>query len=200
MFLIFLPLNHQDVRLGKDDLRLKLMRKNASRRAQSNDDQKFGDLRDKLTKAVRPPLPSLDSQQRLTQPKDTGVFGRNSSTRSADDLPKMDSLRNSYSPWPVDHVRRRSPDRIPGTSRGLSPPRNVEEIRRRSVNRTLDDSRSVAYMSKDVIDTTRPMGTAPFTPHSALPQGSVKPVAPHLTQLPPPSGIVSKSSYMVRDY
>lgn len=185
------------MRIGKDDLRLKLMRKNASRREHSNDDQKVGDLRYKLTKTVRPPMHSSNSRQRLPQSKEAGVYSQIPSTRSADDLSRMDSLRNSYSPWAVDHVRRRSPDRIPGPSRGLSPQRNVEEIRRRPLNRTLDDGRSVAYMSKDVIDTKRPMGSVAFAPNSALPPGSVKPVAPHLSQLPPPGAIASKSSYMV---
>ncbi|PON46562.1 Mitogen-activated protein kinase kinase kinase [Parasponia andersonii] len=185
-----------DLRISKDDLRLKLMRKNASRRAHSNDDQKYGDLRDKLTKAVRPSMPSLDSRQRLPQPKETGDYGRLPSTRSADDLLKTGYLRNSYSPW-TDHVRRRSPDRMPSTSRGLSPQRNLEKIQRTPLTRTLDDGRSVQYMSKDVIGTARPMGTVAFTPNSALPPGSVKPVAPHMSQLPPPSGIVPKSSYMV---
>ncbi|XP_062111796.1 uncharacterized protein LOC133823190 isoform X2 [Humulus lupulus] len=188
-----------DTHIGKDDLRLKLMRKNASRQAHSNHDQKFEDLRDKLTKAVRPPMSSLDSRQHMSQPKETSVFGRIPSTRSADDLHKMESRRNSYSSWAVDHVRRRSPDRILGTSSGLSPQRNVEEIRRRPLSRALDDGRSIAYMSKSVVDTTRPMGTVAFTTNSALPPGSVKPVAPHLSQLRPPSGMVSKSSYVVEE-
>ncbi|KAF4391661.1 hypothetical protein F8388_005426 [Cannabis sativa] len=188
-----------DAHIGKDDLRLKLMRKNASRRAHSNDDQKVVDLRDKLTKAVRPPMSSLDSRQHIPQPKENAVFGRIPSTRSADDLHKMESPRNSYSSWAVDQVRRRSPDRILGTSRGLSPQRNVEEIRRRPLSRALDDGRSIAYTSKSVIDTTRPMGTVTFTTNSALPPGSVKHVAPHLSQLPPSSGMVSKSSYMVEE-
>lgn len=187
--------------IGKDDLRLKLMRKNASRRAHRNGDRKVEDLRDKLKKAVRPPMPTLDVRQRLPEPKETGFFDRIPSTRSADDLPKskIDSNRNSYSPWPVDHLRRRSPDRIPSTSRGLSPQRNMEEIPRRPLNRTMDDVRSVPYTSKDVSNTTRPMGTVGFTSTSALPPGPLKPVAPNMSQLPPLSSIISKSPYMVRD-
>ena len=187
------------MRIGKDDLRLKLMRKNASRRAHNKDDRKVGDLRDKLRKTARPPMPTLDSRQRLPEPKENGFFDRIPSTRTADDLPKMDSHRNSYSPWAVDPRRHRSPDRIPSTSRGLSPQRNVAEIQRRPLNRTLDDVRSVPYMSKDVIETPRPMGTVSFTSNPAMPPGPLKPVAPHLSQLPPLSSIVPKSSYMVRD-
>lgn len=195
------------MRIGKDDLRLKLMQKNASRRAHSDDYQKLGDLREKLSKTVRPPVssidsrvPSIDSRQRLPEPNDTGVLGRIPSTRSADDMPRVDSFRSPFSSWTLDHIRRRSPDRILGTSRGMSPQRNVEELQRRPVNRTFNDVRPIPFVSKDLIDTTRPMGAVNFVPNSSLPSGPAKPVAPHLNQLPLPSGtaIVSKGPYMVR--
>lgn len=186
-----------DVRISKDDLRLKLMRKNGSKGAHDNDDRKFGDLRDKLRKMARPSMPSLDSRQRLPEPKENGFFERIPSARSADDLSKMDLHRNSYSPWTADPLRRRSPDRMPSTSRGLSPQRNVEEIQRRPLNRTLDDVRSIPYMSKDAIETPRPMGTVGFTSNSPLPPGPLKPVAPQMSQLPPLGSIMPKSSYLV---
>lgn len=186
-----------DVRIGKDDLRLKLMRKNGSKGAHHNDDRKFGDLRDKLRKMARPSIPSLDSRQRLPEPKENGFLERIPSARSADDLSKMDSHRNSYSPWTADPLRRRSPDRMPSTSRGLSSQRNVEEIQRRPLNRTLDDVRSIPYMSKDAIETPRLMGTVGFTSNSPLPPGPLKPVAPQMSQLPPVGSIMPKSSYLV---
>lgn len=188
-----------DARIGKGDLRLKLMQKNAFRRAQSDDDQRHGDLREKLSKAVQRPSTGLDPRQRLPELKETGAMARIPSTRSADDLPHVDSLRNSYSPWTLDHLRRRSPDRVIVTSRALSPQRNPEELQRRPLNRAFDDVRSVPYMSKDVLDTTRPANAAPFMSNPPLPPGSVKPVAPpppHLSQLPPLSSIVQKSSYV----
>lgn len=199
-FLTSLPLNHKDARIGKGDLRLKLMQKNAFRRAQSDDDQRHGDLREKLSKAVQRPSTGLDPRQRLPELKETGAMARIPSTRSADDLPHVDSLRNSYSPWTLDHLRRRSPDRVIVTSRALSPQRNPEELQRRPLNRAFDDVRSVPYMSKDVLDTARPANAAPFMSNPPLPPGSVKPVAPpppHLSQLPPLSSIVQKSSYVV---
>ncbi|ONI30594.1 hypothetical protein PRUPE_1G260800 [Prunus persica] len=189
-----------DARIGKGDLRFKLMQKNAFRRAQSDDDQRRGDLREKLSKAVQRPSTGLDPRQRLPELKETGAMARIPSTRSADDLPHVDSLRNSYSPWTLDHLRRRSPDRVIVTSRGLSPQRNPEELQRRPLNRAFDDVRSVPYMSKDVLDATRPANAAPFMSNPPLPPGSVKPVAPpppHLSQLPPLSSIVQKSSYVI---
>ncbi|XP_041012805.1 uncharacterized protein LOC121256199 [Juglans microcarpa x Juglans regia] len=160
-----------DVRIGRDDPRFKLMQKNASRRVHDGDDQKCVDLREKLSKTIRPPLTTLDSRQRFVEPKDTGFLGRIPSTRSPDDLPRMDSMRASYSTWTLDHLRRRSPDRALGigTSRGLSPP---------------------------VFDTSRPMSSTPFIAKPAIPPVPAKPVPPPLGQLPPPNGIGQNISYV----
>ncbi|KAM5566675.1 hypothetical protein ABKV19_015025 [Rosa sericea] len=203
-----------DPRIGKDDLRFKLMQKNAFRRAQSDDDdQRHGDLREKLSKAVQRPIPSVESRsrQRLPEPQESGFFGRVPSTRSADvlprgpatrsadDLPHMDSLRNSYSPWTLDHLRRRSPERVQVTYRGLSPQRNIEDLQRRPLNRTYDDGRSAPYMNKDVLDATRPASTAPFMSNTALPPGPAKHMAaapPHMNQVPPLSSTVQKPPYV----
>ncbi|XP_041015382.1 uncharacterized protein LOC121258091 isoform X2 [Juglans microcarpa x Juglans regia] len=187
-----------DVRIGRDDLRFKLMQKNASRRAQGDNDQKGADLRHKLSKASRPSVTTLDSRQRLAEPKDTGFLGRIPSTRRADDLPRMDSARTSYSTWTLDHLRKRSPDRALGigSSRGLSPPRNLEEQHRRPLNRTADDVRSVPFVRKDVFDTSRPIGSANLMSKPAIPPVLSKPVPPPLGQLPPSTGIGQKTSYM----
>ncbi|KAF2325386.1 hypothetical protein P3X46_003026 [Hevea brasiliensis] len=192
----------EDVRIGKDDLRFKLMQKNVSRRPQSDYYGKTMDLREKLSRTVQPsgpPLNTVDAMQRMPDPKNTSILGRIPPARSADNLPQIDSSRNSCSPWTLDHIRRRSPDRIIGSSRGLSPPRNVEELQRRPLSRTFDDGRTVSYMNKDVLDASRPVSSStPFMTKSVLPAVSTKPAAPLLGQLPPPtaSGILQKSSYV----
>ncbi|XP_062159954.1 uncharacterized protein LOC133867239 isoform X2 [Alnus glutinosa] len=186
-----------DVHIGRDDLRFKLMQKNASRRAESDDDQKRVDLREKLSKALRPPVTNVDSRHSPPEPKDTGFLGRIPSTRSVDDLPVMNSMRRPYSTWTLDHLRRRSPDRARGigTSRGLSPPRNMEELQRRPLNRTHDDVRLVPYMRKDVFDTSGPMSTATFIAKPAIPPAPAMPLPPPIGQHPPPTGIVQKIPY-----
>ncbi|KAJ0037946.1 hypothetical protein Pint_23078 [Pistacia integerrima] len=188
-----------DVSIGKNDLRFKLMQKNVVRQARSDDDRKFMDLREKLSRTSQPPLSKLDSRQRMPESKESSILGRIPLTRSADDLPQMSSSRNSYSAWTLDHIRRRSPERIFGSSRGLSPPRNVEHLQRRPLSRTYDDVRTVPYMSKDVHNAPRPVSSAPYMTKPALPSGSAKPVPPVpqlLGQLPSSTG--PKSSYMVR--
>ncbi|KAJ6719520.1 PA-PL1 PHOSPHOLIPASE FAMILY [Salix purpurea] len=196
----------KDGRIGKDDLRYKLMQKNVFRRARSDDDQKTVDLREKLSRTVQPPghplSTNLDARQRMPEPTDTGILGRIPPTRSADDLHHMYSSRNSFSPWTLDHIRRRSPDRVT-SSRGLSPPRNLDHLQRRPLNRAYDDVRTVSYMNKDVLDTPRSVSSSStFMTKSAMPPPSTVPsmsVAPLMSQLPPPSGIVHKSSYAAED-
>ncbi|KAJ4828040.1 hypothetical protein Tsubulata_050176, partial [Turnera subulata] len=172
-----------DVRVGKDDLRYKLMQKNVFRRAQSDDDHNKMDLREKLSRTVQPsgpPLGSFDAPQRMPEPRNSSLLGQIPSRRSADDLHQMDARRNSYSPWTLDHIRRRSPDRLDHIrrrspdrldhvrrrspdrvlGRGLSPPRNVNSLQRRPLNRTMDDVRPVSFMHKDVLDTTRSVASS----------------------------------------
>lgn len=176
------------------------MQKNASKRVHDDDYQKHVDLREKLSKTIRPPVTTLDSRQRFAEkPEDAGFLGRIPSTRSPDDFSRMDSMRASYSTWTLDHLRRRSPDRTLhiGTSRGLSPPRNMEELHGRPLDRTTDDIRSVQYMKKDVFDTSRPMNTTPFIAKSAIPPVPAKPVPPPVGKLPPPNGIGQNISYAV---
>lgn len=189
-----------DGRISKDDLRLKLMRKNGSRRAQ-NDDNNV-DLREKLLRTERSisnshtahqHMPesreaSYIAHQRMPESREAGVLGRFPPMRGMDGFPRMESSRSSYSPWTLEHIRRRSPDTVRGNSRGLSPPRNVEEmqrpprnveeLQRRPVDRTYDDVRGVQYMSKDGLQAPRPMAASPFVAKPTMPTPSAKPAAP----------------------
>ncbi|TYI33446.1 hypothetical protein ES332_A04G133700v1 [Gossypium tomentosum] len=168
------------------------------------------DLRQKLSRLGQPPVNSYethqqmpDSKERIPEPRDrmpesreTSILGKIPSTRSVDDFPHV-TTSSSYSPWTLDHLRQRSPDRVMGASRGLSPPRNVE-LQRRPVSRTYDDVRTVPYMGKDVADALRPVSTASFVTKSTLPTTSSKPMppGPPIPIIVPPSNIVQKSSYL----
>ncbi|KAI4328281.1 hypothetical protein L6164_020648 [Bauhinia variegata] len=190
-----------DVAIGKDDLRLKLMRKSASRRSESNSDRKHMDLREKLSKAAQPPMARINSKRPIQERRETSMLRRIPSARSSDDLPRMESVRSSYSPWTLDHIRRRSPEGFPSTSRGISPHRNVEDLQRRPLNRMYDGVRSVPYVTRDVLEPSRPLTTAPasFMAHptgSTLPPVTAKPVAPHIGQLPPPSSATQRTPFM----
>ncbi|KAI4314269.1 hypothetical protein L6164_027195 [Bauhinia variegata] len=189
-----------DATIGKDDLRLKLMKKSASRGAESNCDRKPIDLREKLSKAAQPSMTRVNSKQPMPEPRERNVLRRIPSARSSDDLPRMESMRSSYSPWTLDHIRRRSPDGFPSTSRGISSQRNVEDLQRRPLNRTYDGVRSVPYVTRDALEPSRPPTTAPasFLAHttaSTLPPVTAKSVAPHIGQLPPQSSITQRTPY-----
>lgn len=199
--LTLLPRTTKDVSIRKNDLRFKLMQKNLVRQAQSHYDRKFMDLREKLSRTGWPPLSKLDTLQCMPESKESSILGRIPLTGSADDLPPMSSSRNSYSAWTLDHIRRRSPERVFGSSRGPSPTRNVERLPNRPLSRTYDDVRTVPYMSKDVHNAPRPVSSSPYITKPALPSGSTKPAPPAPQLLGQPSmsvGVMPKSSYMVR--
>lgn len=199
-----------DARLGKDDLRFKLMRKNVLRQGKSDVHRNGMDLRDTLSRAVRPSTAGLSTRQRMPEPtdsrhlvserKDASILGRIPSTRSADALPQMVSLRNSYSPWNLDQLRQRSPDRVLRTSRNLLPQRNEEEITKRPLIRAYDDTRTVSYMSRDILEAGRPLGTSPYMTRPAVAAASAKSLVPPPAPPPPPGGIVHKSSYMGNEH
>ncbi|XP_010272062.1 PREDICTED: uncharacterized protein LOC104607963 [Nelumbo nucifera] len=178
--------------VGKDDLRFKLMQKHMSRRTRSDDgDQNNMDLREKLSRTAHCAV-AIDTHHCMPAPKATNLLRQIPPTRSADDLLHMDSLRKSYSAWSMDGLRHRSPDRILGNSRGFSPPMSMAELRQTSSIRQIDASRPSAYMSKEVLDNSRPTGRMPLMTKPGVPLEAAKPVA----WLPPANGIMQKSSCM----
>ncbi|XP_038984068.1 uncharacterized protein LOC103710016 isoform X4 [Phoenix dactylifera] len=105
-------------RVGQDDLRLKLLNKSLSH-------GRDVDLREKLSRSTHNSL-RYDLYQHVPDSRASGPAKRIPPTRSADDLLRLDSVRNSYS---LKGLRHRSPDRLAGASRGMSPPRNYDELR-----------------------------------------------------------------------
>ncbi|XP_060214397.1 uncharacterized protein LOC132641422 isoform X1 [Lycium barbarum] len=268
-----------DARLGKDDLRYKIMRKTALDRGQSNGQQNGVDLRDFLSRPAqsstakpssrqhipdprdnrprvsemrdnRPRVPEpRDNRPRVLEPRDDrhhmldsrgsrqylpeirdsrqympeardfrghppelkdvryntpesrslSILGRAPSTRNADALPLMDPIRSSYSPWSLDLLRRRSPDGVVSSSRGISPPRRGEEPQRRPLVTSYDDPRLSSYTRKDVSEFSRPMTSAGYLSNTSQPAGPGKTVAPLRAPIPQSRSLVQKSSYGIED-
>ncbi|XP_038890159.1 uncharacterized protein LOC120079818 [Benincasa hispida] len=180
--------------IGKDDLRYKLLQKDAFRRAQS-DSKKCLDLREKLPKADQAPIRHLDSRHHDPPLHNTHILRRTPSTRSADDLPQKDSLGSSYSPWTMDNLRQRSPARIVESSRHYSLQRDDEKLQRRPTNLSFENARSVGYAAKDVHNASSSVSTATFMTNSLMPPTTSKPVAPVVPLHTPPSGIAHKTLY-----
>ncbi|WVZ10461.1 hypothetical protein V8G54_014991 [Vigna mungo] len=202
MFLILFLLIYLYRHIGKDDLRLKLMQKSASRHSDSNGSKRHMDLREKLSKTTHSLTNSFSSKQRMPESRETSLLRQIPSARSSDDLMRMESMRSSYSPWTLDHIRRRSPDAFPSTSRGISPQRDVQDLQRRPLNRTYDGVRPVPYVSRDVLEASRPpVSTSQSfmsrSTMSTLPPVTAKPVASHGGQLPPSSSVAQRSSYVI---
>ncbi|XP_057484924.1 uncharacterized protein LOC130771327 [Actinidia eriantha] len=183
-----------DMRLRKDDLRFKLMRKNMLGQVRGDIQRNGVDLREMLSREAGPSTTSLRMRQRMPERadarhlvperKDASITSQYPSTRSADALFQMDSLRKSYSPWTLDQLRQRSPDRDLRTSRNLSPERRNEAVMRRPLLRTYDDARAVSYMS-----------TVPYMTKPTITAASGKPLVPPPAPLPQLSDIVHKRSY-----
>ncbi|CAN4124294.1 unnamed protein product [Withania somnifera] len=127
------------------------------------------------------------------------ILGRAPSTRNADALPVMDSARNSYSPWTLDRLRRRSPDVVLSSSRGISPPRRGEELQRRPPVTPYDDPRLSSYTRKGASELSRTKTSASYLSNTSQPAGPGKAVAPLRSPIPQSRSLVQKSSYAVED-
>ncbi|GFZ00097.1 hypothetical protein Acr_13g0014960 [Actinidia rufa] len=186
-----------DMRLGKDDLRFKLIRKNMLGQVRGDIQRNGVDLRETLSRAAGHSTTSLSMRQRMPERADTRhlvperndaiIVSQYPSTRNADALFQMDSLRKSYSPWTLDQLRQRSPDRGLRTSRNLLPQRRNEDVTRRPLLRTYDDARAVSYMS-----------TVPYMTKPTIAAASGKPLVPLPAPPPQLSGVVHKNSYTVQ--
>ncbi|CAA6670049.1 unnamed protein product [Spirodela intermedia] len=159
--------------IGRNDLRFKLMRKKVPAR-QMNLGSKMHDvdLRERLSRTGQIPYRS-NPRKHQPEAKSFGSSGRIPPTRSADDLLHVDSI----------------PDRLLGSSRGLSPQRNYDDIRQRSSIRSLDSPRSTSAMEKRSTDVPKP---AAFSSKAPYPAERPKAV------MRPPSNGTMKTSYVIR--
>ncbi|XP_057983496.1 uncharacterized protein LOC131168220 isoform X4 [Malania oleifera] len=125
------PSDHgrNDARVGRNDLRLKLMQRRLSRQTESDvEEHRRIERREKILRTDRPPM-RFNMMQQMPERKEGTFFRRLPRTESADDLLLGQPMRKSSTLWTADGLRHRSPDRIFRTSRGLSPPRNVGQLR-----------------------------------------------------------------------
>ncbi|XP_028547687.1 uncharacterized protein LOC110095204 isoform X2 [Dendrobium catenatum] len=175
-----------NVRFSRDDLRYKLLSKGQSRSVVDFDGQNGVDLREKLSRSSRISLRN-EPRKNMIEPRALTISRGIPPTRSADDLLRLDSSRNSYPSLTVDGLRHRSPDRLLGASRHLSPRRSYDEVRNNPSVRPYDDSRPAVYITRRIPDTSRP---ATFMNKTVVPVDASK---SSLGALP---GIVQKSSYM----
>lgn len=180
-------------RVGRDDLRFKLMQKNAKKTNVDVDRRDDTDLRERLSRSHRAPI-RFSSRDNYPESALSSSSRRIPPTRSADDLLQMESQRRSYPHWTNDKLRHRSPDRLLGTSRAYSPPpKRLDDMRHVSSVRSADPPRHVPYMRSSVIESSKP---SPYMTESSVP---VEPRKPVVRLPPPPSGPLPKSSFSAEE-
>lgn len=169
----------EDRQIGKDDLRLKLMRKGLLQRGNDGTGQNGVDLREKLSRNHKN-LPRYDarghapesrarydmrdmpqelrsrysSREGVLGSRPSAVVSRIPSARSVDDLLKLESSRKHYPSWTADGLRHRSPERLTSVRRDASPPRVYDQIRPMPSLRA-GSSRPQSLITRDVPDTSR---------------------------------------------
>ncbi|KAK9060271.1 hypothetical protein SSX86_020975 [Deinandra increscens subsp. villosa] len=195
-------------------------RDDRSRRSVSRDDRPYGSVsrddrpRGPVSRDDRPrglvsrddrhrrPEP-MDGRQCMPEPHDVRnwgpklddvkprMTGQYTSLGTSEGPPRMGFSGNSYSPWTLDHIRRKSPDRGLNTSRGLSPQRR----------RAYEDSRPVAYGSRNDSENSRPVAPSSFLTKQPLPVRPTKSVRPMPlgAPTPPPGGNMQRSQYPVEN-
>ncbi|GAB2280399.1 hypothetical protein Dimus_015032 [Dionaea muscipula] len=208
------------MRLGRGDLRYKLLQKNVRKKTRDDSPESDIDLRERLSsrevlssansrvihapeaKAIVSSEATLNTRQNMLNRRDVSMLRQVPSSRSTSYLPIMDPSRNSYSSWTMDNLRRRSPDRImrPSTSRGLSPPRNVEELRRRTIIRPFDDGKSNPLLRNEDRSPHRPVSSTSYLAKPTLPATTAKHVASFVPQFPVSSATASRAPYSVDDH
>ncbi|KAD2393785.1 hypothetical protein E3N88_40762 [Mikania micrantha] len=149
-----------------------LTRERESRPAPTDDRPRRLMYRDDRQRIAEP----MDSRQCMPEPHEVrnrrprvterpigSMTGQYSSMRTSEGQPRMGFLGNSYSPWTLDHIRRKSPDRVLNTLRGLSQHRR----------QAFEDSRSVAHGNRDNSEISRIVAPT-FLKKQPLSIGTVK--------------------------
>ncbi|KAL5582471.1 hypothetical protein UlMin_014913 [Ulmus minor] len=176
-----------DVKLSRNDLRLKLIRKSQSKQSRDDFEEKRGrDFDAKQSNNFQPPT-SHHMPQYKAQTNGSIPFRRIPPRESADDLLLVDSLRNSFSSRTTNGLRTRSPDRIFRTPMGLSPPRNFDERWKVPSVREADTLRQ--FPSSGAVTTSRATGPMPITMKAPEAASSV-------SQFGPSSGSIQQSLHM----
>ncbi|CAA3001371.1 bicaudal C homolog 1-like [Olea europaea subsp. europaea] len=140
-----------------------------------------------------------DAIHQLYEPRISSITAHMPDSRTVNDVPTVDSVINSYSPWTMDRLRQRSPGEFLGSSRVLSPPRREEELQRRRPVRTYDDGRMSMYTSKDVFNFSSSMNSAPLMAKVVPSPGLSKTLTQMVAPLTLPGSDVKRSAYAVND-
>ncbi|XP_022989853.1 ankyrin repeat and SAM domain-containing protein 6-like [Cucurbita maxima] len=176
-------------RVGQNDLRLKLMRKNQSKKFGIGEEHWRMSLHHQLSKNSLAST-SGDVLHGRHEFRGSSLIRRPHARESADDLYLEQSQRKSAVSY-VDRLRVRSPDGIMKRSIGLSPPRYNGEFRRTSSIMEADRSKGEWFFKNSVADSYKSVDSAPGKLKAALPVSGKG-----VKDVPPISGSMQRSSTM----
>ncbi|KAL5215329.1 hypothetical protein ABZP36_004481 [Zizania latifolia] len=178
-----------DYQIGRDDLRLKLMKKGLS--SNGGAEQNGVDLREKLSRKpknslryeydARGRLPESMSgydgreripesrsryvmRERVPEPRASARPSQIPSARSVD-LFKLDSSRRHFSSWTTDDLRHMSPEKLSSVQRDVPPPRSYDHIHSIPPPRSVSTSRASGLITRDAPDKLR---TQPYAGKSSI--------------------------------
>lgn len=109
---------------------------------------------------------------------------------------RMEPGINSYSPWTLDRLRKRSPDEYIVTSRGPAAPKKDEIYQRGFPVGPYDAGRASPCTSKYAFDISRPMSSSNLT-KMAPPVAQMRTMPPMASQHPLSGSLAQKNSYVV---
>ncbi|XP_009769420.1 uncharacterized protein LOC107829940 isoform X1 [Nicotiana tabacum] len=153
-----------DVRVGQNDLRLKLIRRRRQKEIILEIEKRKKEQHKMMAETVR----SAEQSHR----KLVSVGQRSSGTS---ELHQMEAMRSSYASQPYGGVRPRSPNRLAKDSREVSLPSNITTAQHVLPVRPAETSRAVRMLRADLLNPSALKGLTPMTMRSTLAAGNSMP-------------------------
>ncbi|XP_009588545.1 uncharacterized protein [Nicotiana tomentosiformis] len=149
-----------DVRVGQNDLRLKLIRRTRQKEIILEIEKRKKEQHKMMAENVRS---AEQSHRKLV------TVGQRSS--GASELHQMEAMRSSYASQTYGGVRPRSPNRLAKDSREISPPSNITAAQHVLSIRPAETSRAVGMLRADLLNPSPLKGLTPMTMRSTLDAG-----------------------------
>ncbi|XP_019227260.1 PREDICTED: ankyrin repeat and SAM domain-containing protein 6-like isoform X2 [Nicotiana attenuata] len=149
-----------DVRVGQNDLRLKLIRRRRQKEIILEIEKRKKEQHKMMAESVRS---AEQSHRKLV------TVGQRSS--GASELHQMEAMRSSYASQIYGGVRPKSPNRLPKDSREISSPSNITATQHVLSIRPAETSRAVGMLRADLLNPSPLKGLTPMTMRSTLVAG-----------------------------
>ncbi|MCE0481669.1 hypothetical protein HAX54_039599 [Datura stramonium] len=167
-----------DARVGKNDLRLKLMHRRRQKEILLQIEERKKEQRKRMTGSVQ----SAEQSHRRLVTSSQPLSG-------ASELLQIETIRSSYASQTAGGVRPRSPNRLAKDSKEVSYSRNITAAQHVPLLRPAEASRMIRMVGNNLVDPSQLKGLTPVTMRSALAARNL------LSGLPSANGSILQSSY-----